>query len=507
MRVLQHYHPQGSHIFRSLVEAAKLFSVKLKDIDLLTIVGANFLPSYSRTSDFIVHLTPPLNSAKTHTIPNHLFSYEQYLKSSFVNPHFDESIFSPDESLMFVNSVNDSLYRGLTPAINTNRLYQEYNGKYFTMCHGYRRRYAIELFHYYLELIDSQKPDLVTLSHGNYDYYITLYLAARKRGIPVLLVHGGFNRSCLILNKGPLTDHSPSSEKIRIFNALLRPSTDSSSLKADILTYISNRPDACAGVEAHKNSSLQLFSTSYRTSIANSGRLYYILMMPILGEVCHQDLFYNINYSSKLNWIESIFCTLANNPHPLIVRHHPEVDFYNEKSISFQFLEFLSHKYSISVRHIYGNNELSTFFRSVVNERQSFIPLSFGSTISSELATISLPSITANGCLATLLPNATIFQDHVDFYDPRPHLCANTTKLRESSTSTDDLKMLLTWINLTGKYYSVDRPYRLRADLHLFFGRGQLMPSQDIKYTLYDYYENLNLLCLEIGDCLHLYTN
>lgn len=507
MKLLQHFHPQGSHLFRTIVETAKIFSVHLSEINLTSIVGANFLNTLPESSEIIESLRSTLKSSTRTLVPEELASFDAYLLTTEA---LTDTILSSDldieETELFENSIKDSLYRGLSNAISTLDLYVSSDSEYFECAVRMRRRYAYSLFNYYSSLIDRISPDVITLSHGNYDYYIALYLAARVRSIPVLIVNGGFNRSWLVKNKGPISDHSPSSEKIRMFRALASSTELCLSLRKQLQKYVTSRSGKDVPIEAHSSSALSMLGSSYRASLHNTGTIIYVLMMPILGEVCHQDLFFNTFYSSKPAWLHSLFATLAEFRLKLVVRHHPEVDFYNERKVAKSFLDILSSRYSLPIAHIYGNMDFSRFIDDTVKAGNSFIPLSFGSSISSELATFSLSSITANGCLAALIPSATLYQQNCNLLDPRSDLLQASYELANNTSYSDDMRLLLTWSQLTGKYYSVDRTFRLRSDLHIFFGRASLMPTSDIQYTLEDYCESLRLSTIEVDDCLHLFS-
>jgi hypothetical protein len=91
--------------------------------------------------------------------------------------------------------------------------------------------------------------------------------------------------------------------------------------------------------------------------------------------------------------------------------------------------------------------------------------------------------------------------------DPRPALLRASSELANNVSYSEDMKLLLTWMQLTGKCYSSDRLFRQRSDLHIFFGRQPLMPSSDLQYTLQDYFEQIRLHSLKIDDCLHLFTD
>lgn len=508
MLILQHFHPQGSHLLRTVVEAGKIFSAKLSDINLVSIVGANFLNTCFGSAEIIQSMSPPLKSCSILHVPENLTTFEAYLRShDATTTTILSSKLDSEESNLLDNSIRDSLYRGLSGAFSTLDLYISCDGEYFKYAFRLRRNYAYSLFNYYSLLLGRMLPDIVTISHGNYDYYITLYLAARSRSIPVLIVNGGFNRSWVVKNKGALTDHSSSSEKMRIFRALTSGADSCLSLRERLQKLVKSRCARNAGIEAHQSSASNLLRSTYRASLENKGIVTYVLMMPILGEVCHQDLFFNTFNSSKPAWLHSLFSTIAELRLNLVIRHHPEVEFYSERNVVRSFLDSLASRHSISITHLYSNTSFSHFIRDTLIAGNSFVPLSFGSSISSELATFSLSSITANGCLAALIPSATIYEKDCNLLEPRPALLQASYELENSISHSEDMRLLLTWIRLTGKYYSTDRVFRQRSDLHIFFGRQPLMPKADLQYTLQDYFERVRLQSLEIGDCLHLFTD
>jgi hypothetical protein len=506
MKILQHYHPQGSHIFRTIVEGARIFNERLEDIDLFTLLGANFLGAHTAPEGISRSLSTILRRHHLIRLPPSLLSFEVF---DLLQSHSHEDYLSSldaKEIYLLHNAIRDSLFRGLSTLYSPFELYVHCEDSYFQNAFHHRLRYATALFGYYRDLIQSLKPDLVTLSHGNYDYYIALYLAARCSNIPVLIVHGGFNRSWLVNNKKQVTDHSYTSEKIRIYKALRNNDSHSDFLRKQLIDHIDRRKIKNSRIEAHGQSSFSILSEHYKRSLENKGDIYYVIMMPILGEVCHQDCFYDINFRSKPYWLDQTFQSLATLPHKVVIRHHPEVSFYNEAKISLKFLEYLSSKHNLPINHIYSNADFSSFLESVIESSCSFVPLSFGSTISSELATASLASITANGCLASIIPDATVYQHNIDLLEPRPQLQERTSDLINQSANLSDLDLLLRWTNITGKYHSSDRVFRLRSDLHLFFGRQALMADNELTYTLQDYMNSLDSLHLEVDDCLHIYT-
>jgi hypothetical protein len=506
MRLLQHFHPQGSHIFRSIVESAKFMDVSLNSVELISIVGANFLPNCADESTLINLLVPPLKSSRIEHVPNHLFSFDTYLLMGLENFTCSSEHLNSDEAALLDNSVRDSINRGLSRFISTLDFYLDSESEYSRALFYQRRSYALCLLDYYLSLIDIVSPDIISISHGNYDYYVALYIAARLRRIPVLIVQGGFNRSWLIRNSADVADQSPSSEKIRLYKALSDTSPKQITLRDSLQEFVCSYANSSISINAHRDSSLSVIASSYLRSLENSGPITYLLMMPILGEVCHQDLFHDTFYKSKPEWIFSLLQLLSTLPHELVIRHHPELDFYQERHTVVRFLDTLASKYSIRISHIFSNDDLSKFVSERICTGASCIPLSFGSSISSELASVNFASITANGCLASLIPSATIYQHECDLHDPRPQLIAASRRLVSSDSYSMDMSLLLKWLNLTGKYHSSDKSLRKRADLHLFFGRKPLMPAPEIRYTLEDYINTLDLDWHSVGDCLHFFA-
>jgi hypothetical protein len=506
MKILQHYHPQGSHLLRTIVEGARIFNERLENVEVTTLYGGNFLGAYTPLQGLSSSLSATLRGYRTIQLPHSLLSFELFNPLQYDSSGEYLSRLDANEIFLLHNSVRDSLYRGLSTLYSSLDLYVHIEGAYFQKAFQHRLRYASALFSYYRDLVLSYEPDLVTISHGNYDYYIALYLAARCNNTPVLLVHGGFNRSWLINNNRQVTDHSYSSEKIRICSALGKSDSSSDLLRKQLKDHISSCQAQNARIEAHGQSSFAILSKYYARSLENKGDISYVIMMPILGEVCHQDCFYDINFQSKPYWLDKTFQSLAKLPHKVVIRHHPEVTFYNEHKLSVKFLEYLSAKHNLPIKHIFSNADFSSFLEAVIDSSSSFVPLSFGSTISSELATAFLATITSNGCLASVIPDATVFQHKVDLLEPRPHLQDLSTRLLRRSTYLSDLQDLLRWTNLTGKYHSSDRVFRLRSDLHLFFGRQALIPCTELTYTLQDYMNSFDPSFLKVDDCLHIYS-
>jgi hypothetical protein len=267
MRLLHHFHPQGSHIFRAIVESAKFMDATLSTVDLISIVGANFLPNCADESSFLNLLVPPLRSSRIERVPSHLFSFDTYFPIGSQNSTCSSELLNCDETALLDNSVRDSINRGLSRFISTLDFYLDSDSEYSRTLFGQRRRYAFCLLDYYLSLIDIVTPDIISISHGNYDYYVTLYLAARLRRIPVLVVQGGFNRSWLIRNSADVSDQSPSSEKIRLYKALGNITPKQTTLRDSLQEFIRSHSESSVSIKAHRDSSLSVIASSYHLSL------------------------------------------------------------------------------------------------------------------------------------------------------------------------------------------------------------------------------------------------
>ena len=97
---------------------------------------------------------------------------------------------------LFRSSIQDSINRGLDQNINWVKVFTDET--YFDEIIKKRYEYGYDLGEYYTYLNEKYSPDMIAISHGNYDYYVILYLSAHYSKSKTLVINGGWLNSYIL---------------------------------------------------------------------------------------------------------------------------------------------------------------------------------------------------------------------------------------------------------------------------------------------------------------------
>ena len=254
----------------------------------------------------------------------------RYIKLNLVNV---KSQFVIPDSLrqLFNDSVLDSIYRDLTPGLNS---FDYYNSPPLgrSKIEKDRTDYALRLSESFTSLFDALQPVGIYFSHSHYDHYIAPIVSAlTKSNINVSIFHSGYFTSYRLCDTS-YTNISPTiplSSLVNPFHLIndditsLTNSTTSRLLKVDRTYHI-------------KTESLQSVLISYKEAhVLNPPKCkrFVIVALPTLKELTS---WYHTNRRLFRNRYDFMKFTLENIEDSadciVVVRPHPQYKNYNEES-------------------------------------------------------------------------------------------------------------------------------------------------------------------------------
>ena len=402
MKILVHWHPQLSHLIRSFVEPLSLQNISLKEIDLNIIVGANFLtglrkPDHEFLEHFCSIFSEILSSVTLHYVPYEVQIFAA--KRSNKNSCEFAKLLSSDvhASHLLELSIDDSLSRGLDNSFDQVRYFCD--EKYASGLLSERREFAISLGNWYLELVKLIKPDLVSISHGNYDYYVCLYLSCVFTSTKIIIINGGHAHSYIPKSSIDVLDPGGCNAT----RDLLAPDSTG---KRDHLIYLKNlvsqyrlQTDNSINEDNKSSVALALHSSfaSHKSSLFTQ-QPRVLCFLPVYGELSHHNGLSPLSYSSKIAWTRDIFRKCSAESVDLAIRPHPHLAGYGQQDLSDSIVHHLSNEYSIKPTMLLDDE---SFYSYIMKYPHSF---TFNGSIALELSLLDLDVLLQIIILQALYP-------------------------------------------------------------------------------------------------------
>ena len=407
-RLLLHWHPQGSYLARSIFHAFK-FAKKAERIHVGIVVGSNFMAQTNQDSiSYIRELTKrnrndKIVSFELITIDYALWNFSLY---SSKKDRSSRTRYKGRYKELFDNSVRDSLGRGLEVCFN-NKEYMTSN-EISERLERERREYATELVENYRQIISAFHPDITAISHGTYDHYVAVYIAAGEESVPVLVVNGGCNMAyiCETQNK-VITDPciaNAFSDIVRLYREredvikTVLPST----LKK-LITKASNRylPNSSSGIIARS----KIFNKGSHTSKP-------LAMLPVFAELNHHNCLEELEFKSRYEWLEWCFQMSHKSKKQLILYAHPQTNAYGQNSLTNQLVNNAANKYPTEYKLLTRLNDLEA-----EGLKDALVPITMASSVSLELNMLGKISCVSNYSTSSPLDCNVKFTNNDRFND------------------------------------------------------------------------------------------
>lgn len=516
-RLLIHWHPQGSFIARSFIESLSLLGIRqLEGHSLYVLPGPSFmnqtLPDIKKRLVGPLSLFPQSNEV---TIFDKFYNFQvkgpaitgnaEYLHCDYISSqlHVDR-----DAAMLLSNAISDTLHRGCLRNYQRFKLYREWGKGYWRRSYIDRLSYVLKLYKSYVSTISSCRPDIVVMSHPNYDIYIALYIAARSLGIPSLVVNGGYHLSYLCLADNKLIDPSPQSARASLLDAYCCDEKT----RLNVVRYLKSRGQEESPNMGHlKESPIEQLQKHYEKLVKRYGHsneldCQYILFMPILGEVNHHDCLADLVFGSKPSWINETIKQLSDmGISCFYYRHHPLVDSYSERKIVERLIKMYAEEYLVKAVNISGQSDFYNFLDQCVESRKVAEVLALGGNISTELAANGIRPIVANPCFASA--GKVKVRNQLEI--------RKMVKLEEIYTdggayadAAIDIRRMVAFTGLIGKGHSYDHSWRKGFDNRYFFGKSNELYNPEIILDSYQKYLSQfypSFLGSSLG--LHYYTD
>lgn len=470
-KILIHWHPQFSFFYRSFIDASHSLDVSRSDIVADVIVGANFLSHLDDISfEFLTSLQRlqyrGMRIGKIIRVPPEITGNRV---SSTLQSGKQFKYLSSERSLsLFNNAIEDNLSRSLFQDFDAFRY--RVDPSYHDECFSLHRSYSCDLLDYYDSLLDTSEYSLVVISHGNYSYYINLYLAAYFRGIETLVIHGGHGHSYLA-KSNKLNDLCPSNMYDELCTLCSPENWNNLHLSSAIIQDVHSQQ-----LSFVKGSRVGSLASEFRENLCQfhwqgSDRVI-IGLVPILMEFQHRNCLEFMNVSSKSNWIEQLIKFGSFQNQEVIFYLHPDfADGAIEKHLQTKLIKFFSDKYNHQCQVISDRD----LVRKILSEKPS-IASSPSGTIASELAALGSTSLISNYCTPVRVPGGTLTLDsHISCQDISASLdiCFSKPKPDIDSVSIEQLTNVIRLYKAIGKYNSSTLYLHTAMDKIFFFGQSR----------------------------------
>ena len=485
--LLIHWHPQFSYFARCIIESASYLGTSLNNLKVFVVMGPNFLPVTAPTSSvFLNSIRPHLHNAcgleleliVTPEHFNHPSSAEYFSANDHCIAEFEASLISNIKALQLLRaSSRDSVSRALDQ--NVDRLRSIIDAEYRQNVEKLRYTYSIELGEYYSRILSEVAPDMVCISHGNYDFYVALYLAAFFKSTPTLVSNGGHLCS-YVTSTNQITDPGiASSDQSLIEYFVDNPSaicehnfSDYSLNKQTIMDLDSN---ICSTILYNQDLSS---ATTHEVD-----KPIPLVVLPVFGEVSLHNVLGLNRFTSKYQWLESIVSSLSTKDASAIY-FHPHTQFHRQMQLTTDIVKNVAEKYSYRGDILTSPEELikhSKFSR--------YMPVSMGGTISLEMAARNKISIVSNECTSTPIPGANlIFDGHTSIHKI-VELCSHSNTINNTSNDIliNSVKQALLRIKAPSHHYARDVYMRKLFDKFYFFGTAKCNNYSELAQFIANY--------------------
>ena len=490
-QILIHWHPQFSFFHRAFIDAAYELNTQPENVIADVIVGANFLAHLDKNSVQFLEFLQQCNYKRLQIrkiiyVPDALRG--NLVKSSLVGQKKFKYQFSERALRIFNNAVDDNLARSLFSDFDPLRY--RIDPTYQQECFQIHRDYSCDLLDFYESIIDANNYSLVVISHGNYVYYVNLYIAAFFKGVETLVIHGGHGHS-YIARSNQINDLCPSNIYDQLcslcspdlWDELLLPTEISADALQQPLSFVKGTTGGSLASYFKHNLDKYKWNGSQRVIMG---------LVPILMEFQHRNCLNFMNAFSKSDWIEKLVKFGSRFKEEIIFYLHPDIaDGAAEKQLQVSLIKYFSSKYSHPCRIISDRDSA----KAILADRP-VIASSPSGTIASELAALGSTSIISNYCTPARMPGGTlVLDDHTTNADITESLFFRNSSINsiDNSITHDQLLNVIRLYKAIGKYNSKTLLLHTAMDKIYFFGRQtSKISTLSALSKIDDLYSNVN---------------
>ena len=468
--ILIHWHPQFSYFARCIIESASYLGTSLNDLKVFALMGPNFLTYTASTSSVFLNSIRPhlqeicgleLELIDTPEYFNYPSSSKNFSGDEHCIAEFETSLMSNLKALQLLRaSSRDSVSRGLDQQVDTLRSFID--SGYRQDVEKLRYTYSINLGDYYSRILSEVAPDIVCISHGNYDFYVALYLAAFFKSIPTLVSNGGHLCS-YVTSTDQITDPGIASSYQSLIEYYVN--TPSAICEHRLSDYNMNN-ETILDLERNTCSTILYNQDLSSGPIREVVKSKPLVVLPVFGEVSLHNVLGLNRFTSKCQWLESIISSLSTSD-ASAVYFHPHTNFHSQMELTKYIVKYVAEKYS------YRGDILTTPEELLKHSKFSrYIPVSMGGTISLELAARNKTSIVSNECTSTPIPGANFIFDGYTSIHKIVEACSHFNTINNTSNEIliNSIKQAQLRIKAPSHKNALDFYMRKLFDKFYFFG-------------------------------------
>ncbi len=498
--VLLHWHPQGAYFGRAIVHSLQYLNVQPNDLRLIVLVGSSFLSHTVESSLHFINLLKDqiegkgIQSIEIEIIPKFMWSFSNFREVEKNKKIIEESKIliskmKEKDSIfkLFTNSISDSLSRGLDSSFsNFDYMINQVSARDLE---SHRELYAATLTNIYINILSKYQPELITTSHGNYDHYITPFIASTLKRIPTLIVNGGCNMAYV---------HNPNVHQLAdpcIANAFKeiveRETSGNISLFSTIPPYLKEEIQAASNTYV-KNSSCRSIKNSKIFNEYKKDSTYPLAILPIFAELSNHDCLGRLEFPRKYDWLVDMFRLASEANKKLYIYEHPATKSYGQNDLTKALIQSAGSIYDVEYEVVKGLNMLS----EILN-RNSLIPFSLGSSIALELYATGGYSVISNTATCSPISESHfVFKKGMNYFDLEDIFFKNIDVRSKSKVFISMADFCLRF-NSFGKFRSQDFHLRKAFDKLFYFGGFRTDSPKQFLKLFHVYMNSLDFQILE----------
>lgn len=403
---LIHLHPQFTYLFRCLLAIAhehlatygqtRARIILLQSPTFLDQLNNHFI-DYLEISGILTQLSANLSFE--------LLFYRWPECTSAVKPS-DSLILTEKQSILFNQSVFDSIYRDLDPS---QKAIDYYKGDPSVRAGIFstRNQKALKLLQQYASLIAKYNVESVYMSHSHYDFYISLGLATSLSGAIVRICHSGFFWTYELTSRD-VDSYSP----VLGISQLLEPlSSHISCLSCVPASTNLLKKSNVVHVKVNSLASILSSYQSYRHSNArlSSNKRVLIFCFPTLRELTSwtPDSAVPRIFENRYDFLRTSLAYAADSDNVLVfARIHPMSHEYGELSILESLISHANHYRSHPIR---TPSSIDEYLKLLVNSSADIASIDVVTTDGSIALELSQHGIQAFCTQNTFAPQNSFF--------------------------------------------------------------------------------------------------
>ena len=489
MKILIHAHPQFSYITRAIVEISESANIDSKNIDLFIANGPAFLNHMLPALERYLKTYDPFSCLikNTTVVPYPVNLCPSNFKNYTEEPPILKKLKSkwPNHYQNLINSVADSLFRGLSNQFSHELYHTEQFSQENELIYQSRLYYACALLDYYINLINRYSIDATCCSHGYYDFHVAFTIASLICGKKSYIIAGGNRNSYEITNKN-VTDFGSEAPFIELAQQI-----DSITYHENILNRFSNNSEGLFDPKRKSRTGQPGLVDIFDTYKPQGKRLHLymhrnvtpLIILPVFSEVNYHynDLSKNL-YKSRHSWFEDTVRRLSLHSENIYIRRHPDSTEYGESAFVSSIIQKLSSE-GISIVELNKLDELSVQMKLENSIGKFMLPIMFGNSFALEATQINYPSLVVTACSATSVANTAILPKSLKDYQAILS-GEKLITLEIHRTSSIKSNILLEYMRSTIGNSSYDRWAKKEYDNYFFFGKIGKTNSSELAKTI-----------------------